>query len=133
MHLFTRNSPYYHFLKYLLLLLKQPVYYYLILSHIIAPGGTYRLSGDAIARLFYPSSYSQSKRNDNPIYMIAAIWFGYAALWQRRSIISSASARTSQCTQPTVTEGVSERRHCLHRQMVLTQSTPQSHSASIHV
>jgi len=27
MNLFTRNSPYYHFLKYLLVLLKHPVYY----------------------------------------------------------------------------------------------------------
>ena len=26
MNLFTRNSPYYHFLKYLLFLLKHPVY-----------------------------------------------------------------------------------------------------------
>jgi len=27
MNLFTRNSPYYHLLKYLLFLLKHPVYY----------------------------------------------------------------------------------------------------------
>ena len=27
-NLFTRNSPYYHFLKYLLFLLKRPVYIY---------------------------------------------------------------------------------------------------------
>jgi len=26
MNLFTRNSPYYHFLKYLLFLLRHPVY-----------------------------------------------------------------------------------------------------------
>jgi len=28
MNLFTRNSPYYHLLKYLLFLLKHPVYYF---------------------------------------------------------------------------------------------------------
>jgi hypothetical protein len=30
MNLFTRNSPYYHLLKYLLFLLKHPVYIYIL-------------------------------------------------------------------------------------------------------
>jgi len=33
MKLFTRNSPYYHILKYLLFLLKHPVYIYICISY----------------------------------------------------------------------------------------------------
>ena len=39
MNLFTRNSPYYHLLKYLLFLLKHPVYIYIIYIYVY----TYRV------------------------------------------------------------------------------------------
>jgi len=39
MDLFTRNSPYYHLLKYLLFLLKHPVYILVLYSDYIQHNG----------------------------------------------------------------------------------------------
>jgi len=41
MNLFTRNSPYYHLLKYLLFLLKHPVYNSLIIRLSIIIGDSF--------------------------------------------------------------------------------------------
>jgi hypothetical protein len=43
MNLFTRNSPYYHLLKYLLFLLKHPVYYYQCRTIIFTENTSYRI------------------------------------------------------------------------------------------